>query len=146
MSRSTRLLVATSLVVAGVALTVSSCDSATSPAPPVPVLTKVTPVWSPTGEEYTNSNARTLPLLFVADQFDRPMAGVRVSFAVTAGGGTVPFPEIVTSEYGYVLLKQWILGPTAGENIVVATVGGAFSVPFRLVSMARPDDTDCWDC
>ena len=101
-------------------------------------------MFSPTGEEYTNSDARTLPLVFVADQFDRPMAGVRVSFAVTAGGGTVPFPDAVTSQYGYVQLKQWILGPTAGENVVVATVGGAFTIPFRLVSTVKPDDSP-WD-
>jgi hypothetical protein len=79
------------------------------------------------------------------DQFGHVMAGVKVSFAVTAGGGTLGFADTITSAYGIAKLERWTLGPLAGENIVVATVS-QFTVSFRLVSKPAPDPCNgCWD-
>lgn len=151
MPHSTRLLLARSLVVVAAALVAASCDSATSPIDQsqAPVLTTVTPVWDSNFDSYTNQEVTSLPAVIVRDQFGHVMAGVRVSFAVTAGGGTLGFPETVTSADGIAKLVRWTLGPLAGENIVVATVSQKFKVSFRLVSKPAPDNGDpcngCWD-
>ena len=151
MPRSTRLLLARSFVVVAAALVASSCDSATSPIDQsqAPVLTTVTPVWDSNFDAYTNMEVTSLPAVIARDQFGHVMAGVRVSFAVTAGGGTLGFSETVTAADGIAKLARWTLGPLAGENVVVATVNQFFRLSFRLVSKPAPDTVDpcngCWD-
>lgn len=148
MSRSTRLLLARSLVVVAAASVASSCDSTTSPIdqPQAPVLTTVTAVWDSNFDAYTNQEVTSLPAVIVRDQFGHAMAGVRVSFAITAGGGLLESPETTTSADGIARLGRWILGPLAGENVVVATVSQSFSVSFRLVSKPAGDPCNgCWD-
>lgn len=58
----------------------------------------------------------------------------RVAFAVTAGGGTISpaKPALVNASQG-VAAAKWVLGPTAGVNIVTATVVGADSLPIPWV-------------
>ena len=147
MSLSTRLPLGRSFVVVAAALVAASCDSTTSPTSLTesPVLTTVTTLWVSDTDAYTSSDVRSLPAVIVRDQFGRAMSGVRVSFAVTAGGGTVQVPDVITSSDGVARLKGWTLGPMPGENIVVATVG-SFTVSFRLVSKAAGDPClGCWD-
>jgi hypothetical protein len=74
------------------------------------------------------------------------MAGIKVSFAVTAGGGTLRFPDATTSADGIARLVGWTLGPLAGENVVTATVNQSIMVSFRLVAKPAGDPCKgCWD-
>ena len=69
----------------------------------------------------------------VKDLNDRAVGrDVRVTFAVSAGGGTltigatqdVEAVEARTGADGVALLDSWKLGPKAGLNVVTVTVGG----------------------
>jgi len=59
----------------------------------------------------------------VTDLAGAPVANVRVSFAVTAGGGTVA-PAIATTSNKGIASAQWTLGSAAGPNTATATVLG----------------------
>lgn len=148
MSRSTRFLRARLLVVVAGALAASGCDSATAPiAPsPAPVLTTVTALWDSNFDAYATQDVTSLPAVIARDQFGHGMAGISVSFAVAAGGGTLRFPETTTGADGIAKLQGWTLGPLAGENIVTATVTQSFIVSFRLVAKPAGDPClGCWD-
>jgi adhesin/invasin len=67
------------------------------------------------------------PQVLVTDAFGNPVQGASVTFAVTAGGGTVsPTTAIVTSALGTATVTSWTLGTTAGpdNNTLTATVAG----------------------
>lgn len=58
-----------------------------------------------------------------------PVAGVAVTFAVTAGGGTVEGAAQVTNGDGLARVDEWVLGPAAGLNRLEATAEGAGAGP-----------------
>jgi alpha-tubulin suppressor-like RCC1 family protein len=64
-----------------------------------------------------------------------PAAGARVSFAVTAGGGTVSpaSPTLVTVGASGTAAAKWVLGATPGTNSVTATVVGGDSLLINWV-------------
>jgi alpha-tubulin suppressor-like RCC1 family protein len=64
------------------------------------------------------------PSVKVTDGSDNPVAGVRVTFAVTGGGGTVTGPQPLTNVQGIATVGQWTLGTTIGQNALTATVDG----------------------
>nr|MBA3672069.1 hypothetical protein [Gemmatimonadaceae bacterium] len=55
------------------------------------------------------------PSFVVNDQNGTPLAGIAVSVAVTAGGGTISGAPAVTAA-GPTPIGSWTLGKTAGEN------------------------------
>lgn len=67
--------------------------------------------------------------VLVRDKFQNPVPGVTVSWAVTAGGGSVSPATIATSAAG-LAKTRWILGPTIGVQTVSATAG-ALSTTFQ---------------
>ncbi|HEX4599854.1 MAG TPA: hypothetical protein VH116_00570 [Gemmatimonadales bacterium] len=79
------------------------------------------------GQSATVSSAvATPPSVVVLDQFNNPVTGVPVTFAVASGGGTVsPTAAVVTDASGAAALTAWTLGPTAGTNTLTASVAGA---------------------
>ena len=64
------------------------------------------------------------PAVRVADQSDNPVAGVKVTFSVSAGGGTVSGEAPVTNAEGVAAVERWTLGPLAGSNALSAAVEG----------------------
>jgi hypothetical protein len=113
---------------------------------PAPVLTTVTAQWNSSFDAYATQDVTSLPAVIVRDQFGHGMAGIGVSFAVTAGGGTLRFPDAITSADGVAKLVGWTLGPLAGENVVTATVNQSFLVSFRVVAKPAVDPCNgCWD-
>jgi hypothetical protein len=66
----------------------------------------------------------TPPSVAVKDQFDNPAAGVSVTFAVTAGGGSVSGASQTTSAGGVATVGSWTLGPS-GTQTLTATVAGS---------------------
>jgi len=75
-----------------------------------------------------------------------PIAGVPVTFRVTAGSGSIVAPPaapggptvvvVPTNSDGVATLASWTLGPTAGTNTVVAEVPGADGSPMSFTANA----------
>ncbi len=75
------------------------------------------------------------PSVRVTDVNSNPVSGVNVTFAVTAGGGTlVPVgPAVVaTNASGIATLTSWTLGTVAGANTVTATATGLTGSPVAF--------------
>lgn len=54
-----------------------------------------------------------------------PVAGVQVTFAITAGGGSITGPAVLnTDNNGDARLTAWVLGTAPGANALTATVTG----------------------
>jgi hypothetical protein len=64
------------------------------------------------------------PSVVVRDASGNPVAGVTVTFAITAGGGSLNGPIQVTDGTGVATVGDWTLGPIAGTNTVTATATG----------------------
>src|SRR5207247_8882586 len=63
----------------------------------------------------------TPPAVVLRDQFDNPVPGVAVTFAVAAGGGSVnPTTPVTTGADGIAAVTSWTLGTTAGANRLTA--------------------------
>jgi len=81
----------------------------------------------------------TAPAAAVTDEFGNPVAGVAVTFAVTAGGGTVdPTVPITTDDGGVATATSWTLGHTVGTNMLTATSGTLAGSPVTFTATATP--------
>lgn len=146
-----RLLCSRSLVVAAAALVPLACEPTTSPIdrPEDATPTEISWIWNTEFDGYANQEVPSLPSIVVRDQFGRPMVGIKVQWAVTAGGGSLKFPISVTNGSGVATLQQWTLGPGVGENVVTATVAPSLAQSFKVIAKLIPNDGDpcagCWD-
>jgi adhesin/invasin len=77
------------------------------------------------------------PAVRITDAFDNPVPGVAVTFAVTAGGGSVTDAAAVTDADGVATVGSWTLGTTAGANTLTATAG-ALTVDFQATGTTGP--------
>lgn len=66
----------------------------------------------------------TPPSVTVVDQFDNPVQGVTVDFAVTTGGGSLTAATPSSGADGIATVGSWTLGATAGANSLEATSAG----------------------
>jgi hypothetical protein len=73
------------------------------------------------------------PSVIVRDQNGAPLPGASVTFAVTAGGGTITGGTVVTNASGVATSGSWTVGSVEGTNTVVATSGN-LSVIFTASS------------
>ncbi|HYX91597.1 MAG TPA: hypothetical protein VE782_08545, partial [Myxococcaceae bacterium] len=81
------------------------------------------------------------PAVLVRDTSGRPIAGVKVRFAVTAGGGTVGGAIARTDAKGVAAVAGWVLGPVAGLNELTATIStpdGTLTALFSATGKPRP--------
>jgi uncharacterized protein YjdB len=80
------------------------------------------------------------PSVLVTDAFGNPVAGVNVTFAVTAGGGVITPTTVATNALGIATVTSWTLGAVAGANSVTATVAGLSGSPvaFNAVGQVGP--------
>ncbi len=76
------------------------------------------------------------PAVLVRDAQNNPVAGVAVSFQVTAGGGSLNGGAAVTDNAGLASVTGWTLGLTAGTNTVTATASGLPTVTFNATGTA----------
>ncbi|MCC6430794.1 MAG: Ig-like domain-containing protein, partial [Gemmatimonadaceae bacterium] len=72
------------------------------------------------------------PSVLVTDAAAAPVAGVTVTFAVTAGGGAIAPSTVVTNASGIATLTSWTLGTVAGANTVTATAAGLTGSPVTF--------------
>jgi hypothetical protein len=74
------------------------------------------------------------PSVIVRDQNGAVLAGVSVTFAVTAGGGSVTGGTVVSSAAGVATVGSWTVGTAEGVNTLTAT-SGTLSVTFTANSV-----------
>ena len=74
--------------------------------------------------------------VIVHDQGGAPLAGVNVTFAVTAGGGSVSPATRVTDAAGIAKTRR-TLGPSAGTQTVSATAGTLAPVQFSAIAQIQ---------
>ena len=90
------------------------------------------------GQEGSSGSTLVAPLVVsLLDQGGSPMAGVAVTFAVTAGGGTLSATTATTDAQGRAA-STLTLGRTPGPNTVEVTVAGLAPVTFTAVGIAVP--------
>ncbi|HEX6368000.1 MAG TPA: Ig-like domain-containing protein [Longimicrobium sp.] len=115
-----------------VLLLAAGCDGGTA-APPVPAfVTALTPL---TQTAVVGTPVAAAPQVRVSDDRGRVMAGVPVSFAVTAGEGTVGAATVSTNAQG-VATAAWTMGTVAAENTLTATVAGLVPIVFQAAAGA----------
>jgi len=71
------------------------------------------------------------PRVYVRDRFGNSIAGVTVTFAVTAGGGALESSEAVTTEAG-AETPTWTLGMSLGANTIRATALDLDSIELTM--------------
>lgn len=73
-----------------------------------------------------NTAVAVVPVARVLDQYNNPLPGVAVTFAVTGGGGVVnPTTTLTSDAAGRVRAVSWTLGTSAGTNTLRASTAGA---------------------
>jgi len=117
------------LLILGV-LATAQCggDSATGPTPSSIAVFAGNPQVGAAGTALPESLA-----VIVKDQSGAVLSGVTVSFAVTAGGGSVSPASRVTDALGIAKTRR-TLGPNAGTQTVNASTGNLTPVQFSAVS------------
>lgn len=83
-------------------------------------------------------NATSPPSVVVRDALGNPVAGVTVTFTVTAGSGVLGGASQVTNANGTATVTSWTFGAIAGVNTVVATAAGLPSVSFTATTTGLP--------
>ncbi len=79
---------------------------------------------SPTSQSaLTSTNVQIPPAVLVTDADDNPIAGQAVTFAITAGGGSLTGANQVTDADGLAFVGSWTTGAAAATNTMTATVG-----------------------
>jgi adhesin/invasin len=89
------------------------------------------------GDNQTAMAGNTLPkplVVRLTDQGGRPVPGITVSFAVTAGGGSLSTASAVTNTNGQAQVF-WTLGSVEGNNAAQASSGSLTPVTFLAVGL-----------
>lgn len=86
--------------------------------------------------EGVNTAVDVAPQVRVLDAEGAPVGNVTVTFAVTAGGGTITGATPKTSGSGYASVGSWTLGPAGGINTLTATVAGLPAATFNATGQA----------
>jgi hypothetical protein len=84
------------------------------------------------------------PAVLVRDADGNPLAGIPVTFQVTAGGGRLTGATPVTGADGVGATGGWTLGQKAGANTVTATLSGldVSGSPVTFTATATPGPVD----
>jgi Bacterial Ig-like domain (group 1) len=80
------------------------------------------------------------PAVRVTNALGEPVAGYEVTFAVTAGGGSVDAVTVRTDSEGIARVR-WILGATPGANLLEARAGSLAGSPVVFTAQGTSDDS-----
>ena len=87
-----------------------------------------------------NTAVAIAPVARVLDQYNNPLSGIAVTFAVTGGGGSVnPTTSVATNAAGRARVTSWTLGIASGPNTLRASVAGVTPVTFTATGVAQTD-------
>ncbi len=118
-----------------------ACSDSGDNGPPPPPEPRATTITLVSGGGQTATVDQTLPsavVVRVDDQNGDPMAGQSISFAVTAGGGSID-PASATTDNGGQASTSWTLGTVAGAQQIRATVTGVTGLEALVNATANPD-------
>ncbi len=76
------------------------------------------------------------PAVIVRDGSGAPVASRTVTFRVGSGGGTIEGSPATTGADGIARLTRWVLGPTVGQQTLVAESAGLPAVTFEATALA----------
>jgi len=93
-----------------------------------------------------NTSVATNPSVRITDQFGNNVSGTIVTWARTAGNGTINCGAGATTNCtvtsaavtGLSTLTAWTMGTTAGTNTITATVGGLTGSPVTINATGNP--------
>jgi len=117
------------------ALSLTACGGGDKSVAP-PVATSLTANSSTSLTGVAGAAVTERPSVIVKDQRGDPMAGVPVTFAVTAGGGTITGNSVTTNASGVATVGGWTLGTVAGLNSLTASTSGLSPVTFTATGTA----------
>ncbi|HUP52670.1 MAG TPA: plastocyanin/azurin family copper-binding protein [Longimicrobiales bacterium] len=118
---------------AALALLLAACGGGTEPDPqPGP---QVLAAVSGSGQTAEISEAVPNPLVVSVTQDRGPVAGIMITWGVTAGGGSVDPTSFTTSAAG-TASTTWTLGSSAGANTVQASATGVTGSPVTFNATA----------
>jgi len=80
------------------------------------------------------STLSTAPSVVVKDQYGNVVQGTAVTFAVTAGGGSLTGGAQTTNASGVATVGGWTLGVVAGTNTLTATSTGLTGSPLAITA------------
>lgn len=123
---------AVALLIALAGPTLAACGESTAPANP----TAMSAVGGTSFTATVGTAVAVEPSVRIVDGGGSPVSGAAVQFAVTAGGGTLARTSATTDAAGVASAGSWILGTTAGANVVEATVAGLTTVRFTATATA----------
>ena len=118
-------------LVAALVVTLPACGGGKKKSRPVPATISIT-----AGNGQSAVAGTELPValaVLVADGSSRPMSGVTVRWAVTAGGGTVAPASSTTDAAGHATTR-WTLGTALGTQSVTATAGAQAPAQFSATA------------
>ena len=72
------------------------------------------------------------PSVIITDAADNPIPNVAVTFAVTAGGGSITGASATTNPAGIATVGSWTLGAAAGPNTLIATSSAVSGVTITF--------------
>lgn len=118
----------------------AACGGSDTPTQPKSssVVTSIAPAAGDGQTVLRGTAVPVMPAVVVRDQDGQPMANVSVTFAVTAGGGTLTTPTVRTNSSGVATVGGWTLGATLGTQTVTATAQGGASPSTQISVTARP--------
>ena len=76
----------------------------------------------------------TPPSVLIKDQFNNPVSGVAVTFAVASGGGSITGGSATTNASGIAAVGSWKLGNTPGANTLTATSAAVAGVTITFTA------------
>lgn len=82
-----------------------------------------------------NQLVAAVPSVTVRDSSVKPLAGVTVTFAITAGAGSITGGTATTDSVGVATLGSWRAGTVSGANTLTATVSGLTPVIFTATGL-----------
>lgn len=125
-----RALLASSLVI------VAACGGGEPTVPVDTAPSRIVAASPATQAGVVATAAASAPSVRVTTASGTPVAGVQVTFAVAAGGGTLSGATQSTNPQGVATVGGWTLGTTAGENRVTATFTGYTGTPVTFTANA----------
>ena len=117
----------TGIALIAVAALLSSCGDASGPGNGAATITANSSI---SLSAAPGADVSEPPSVVVRDQSGQPLAGVRVTFSVGSGGGTVTGGNATTDASGIATVGSWTLGPALGTNTLLAKTGNLPPVTF----------------
>lgn len=104
----------------------TGCENSTQPTTSPPTQSTTLQITAGNGQSATVGTALPVkPTVRLVGSGANPIAGVTVTFSVTAGGGSATGATVTTDGDGVAAVGSWTLGTVAGANTMVATATGS---------------------